>query len=81
MASATPAASVRGKSTSAPEDKGIRGFKLLSGVADGVIEAEISTQLFNFWEKLGPPHNTYNVEIARFCNRDQAARDLGICCV
>jgi hypothetical protein len=38
---------------------------------------EINTQFFNFWDKLGPPHNTYKVEIARFCN--QASRDLGIC--
>jgi len=29
-------------------------------------------------EKLGPPHNAHNFEIARFCNRDQASRDLGI---
>jgi hypothetical protein len=38
---------------------------------------EINTQFFNFWDKLGPPHNTYKVEIARFCN--QASRDPGIC--
>ena len=39
MASATPTASVRGQSTSAPEEKGIRELKVLSGVADTVIEA------------------------------------------
>jgi hypothetical protein len=36
---ATPTAFVRGKSTSTPEEKGIRGLKFLSGVADTVIEA------------------------------------------
>jgi hypothetical protein len=39
MASATSVASVQRKSTSAPEEKGRRGLKLLSGVADTVIEA------------------------------------------
>jgi hypothetical protein len=39
MASATLAASARGKSTSAPEEKGMPGLKLLSGVTDTVIEA------------------------------------------
>jgi hypothetical protein len=38
MASATPAASVWGKSPSAPEEKGLRGLKFFSGVADRVIE-------------------------------------------
>jgi hypothetical protein len=30
---------MRGKSTSAAEEKGMRGLKLLSGVADTVVEA------------------------------------------
>src|SRR5258705_6119234 len=42
---------------------------------------EINTQLLNFRDNLGPPDNPYNVEISRFCNRDQASRNLGICCV
>src|SRR4029077_12946332 len=39
---------------------------------------EIDAQFFNFGDKLGSPNNTYNFEIARFCNRDQASRDRGV---
>jgi hypothetical protein len=39
MASVTPDTSVLGKSTLASEEKGMPGLKLLSGVADTVIEA------------------------------------------
>ncbi len=42
MASATPVASGRGQSTSAPEDKGVRGLRCPAEwphVADAVIEA------------------------------------------
>src|SRR2546428_13525078 len=42
---------------------------------------EINTQCFNFRYKLGPPNDTCNVETARFCNRDQASRDLGVGCI
>src|SRR5712671_940854 len=42
---------------------------------------EINAQFFNLRDKLGPPDNTYNLEIARFCNRDQASRNVGVCCV
>jgi hypothetical protein len=37
MTSATSVASVRGQGTSAPEERGIRGLKFSSGVADAVI--------------------------------------------
>src|ERR1700758_3033205 len=36
---------------------------------------EINPQHFNFWDKLGPPDNTNDVKVARFCNRDQASRN------
>jgi signal transduction histidine kinase/DNA-binding response OmpR family regulator len=39
MASVTPVTFVQGKSNSASEEKGMRGLKLFSGVADTVIEA------------------------------------------
>jgi hypothetical protein len=42
MVPATPTASVRGKSTSELEERGFRGLKLYSTVADTVIEAELA---------------------------------------
>src|SRR5260370_39268137 len=43
--------------------------------------SEINTQLFNFRDKLGPSHNTYNLKVARFCNRNQASRNVGVGCI
>jgi hypothetical protein len=42
MAPATPAASVRGKSTSALEERGFRGLKFYPIVADTVIQDELA---------------------------------------
>jgi dihydrodipicolinate synthase/N-acetylneuraminate lyase len=42
---------------------------------------EINAERFKFRDKLGPPDNTSDVKIARFCDRDQASRNLGICCI
>src|SRR5258708_1325346 len=39
---------------------------------------EVDTEFFTFRDKLRPSHNTYNAEVARFCNCDQASRDVGI---
>src|ERR1700738_3875616 len=42
---------------------------------------EITTPLFIFWDTLGPSHDTYNLDIARFCDGVQASRNVGVCCV
>ena len=48
----------------------------------GRIDAdEINSPRFEFRDKLMPPDNTDNFEVARFGNCDQASRNLGIGCI
>src|SRR6202012_5424430 len=42
---------------------------------------EIDPQRFEFRDKLRPPDNTGNFKLARFGNRDQTSRNLGIGCI
>jgi Domain of unknown function (DUF4926) len=56
-------------------------FVTLAGQTAAIVTAsadQIRPIGFDFRDKLPPSDNTCNVQIARFCNRDQASRDLGV---